>query len=71
MTKTERNIRRLVKSLGGALLTLEQTKHFRARIQRPDGSELTHVFAVSPSDSYRGAKNAEAQLKKQMTGETR
>lgn len=69
MTKTERNIRQVIKDLGGRLLSLKQTKHFRARIARPDGTEFTYICAVSPSDSSRGLKNMESQIRKMLAGE--
>lgn len=50
MTRTERDIRHLLKDLGCKVLGMQQSKHYRVHTRLPDGREHTLIFSVTPSD---------------------
>lgn len=65
MSLGERDIRALVREVGGQLLDLKRNKHFKGTVRRPDGSTFTAIFPCSPR-CPRWRDNAVNQLRKKM-----
>lgn len=66
MSRIKRDIEQAIAAAGGELVALEQTKHIKTRIRRPDGSLFAVVWAVSLGDGARGWKNQLALLRRRM-----
>ena len=70
--KIPRNLRDVIEKHGCAIEEIRRNKHLVMRLRLPDGRMRTMVAALSLSDNYRGLKNFESDLKKEINspGET-
>lgn len=62
-----RDVREIVERNGLTLVSLERTRHIKARVRRADGRETLQIFACSASD-HRGLANREAALRRFARG---
>jgi len=62
MDKRERDLKRLIESLGCTLIKLVHRKgHYRVTLQSPSGAEFRTTFSGSPSD-HRVYKKRKSQI---------
>lgn len=61
----EKDIKKLIESEGGEVVSIICNKHWKARIRRPDGTEFTGVFSLTDSDG-RAAANRRSDIRKKM-----
>jgi hypothetical protein len=59
MTKTERELRQLIKSAGLKLLKLSHSgsTHYKAEVEAADGRKSKFFFALTPSENRSGKNN--------------
>lgn len=63
MTRSERDIRKTAAELGLVILRVQQNRHVKYTMQRPDGSTFTLVTSGTPSGKY-GPANQIRDLKR-------
>ena len=63
----QKAIREMIEKAGLTVVSIQTTKHHKARVRRADGTECIQVFSASPSD-HRGMLNRQAALRRFARG---